>query len=255
MFTSQLICKLGFLLADESTNPWKFFAGHLEGCTDLEYPGHLPAPHYEQIPSGKSELPDSPGDLAGAWSVVREPGYRIVQARQVALESGIGFAATGEHGTEWGSAIHRLLQAKMENPDADLQHMARWILGEEELAAELETQALALVDSVTNSEIWRRASSSEKCLVEVPFQVLHKAGDNPEIMRGVIDLAFRESGAWVIVDYKTDEAARTSLERLVDHYAPQVNLYAEAWREAVGEEVKEKGLYFTAVNHYKIIQE
>ena len=59
----------------------------------------------------------------------------------------------------------------------------------------------------------------------------------------------------MIVDYKTDENAKTSLERLVSHYAPQVELYAEAWSKAVGEQVKEKGLYFTAVNQYKIIQE
>jgi len=238
-----------------NTNPWNFFAPHLKDCSDLEYPGPLPAFVSEEIPATKSELPDSPGDIAAAWSKVLEPGYRIVQARQAALESGAGLAAEGEHGTEWGRAIHHLLRAKMQNPSADLRNMARWILSEEELARELETQALELVDSVTGSEIWRRAASSEKCLVEVPFQVLNETEGGPEIMRGVIDLAFRESGAWVIVDYKTDESAKTSLERLVSHYAPQVELYAEAWSKAVGEQVKEKGLYFTAVNQYKIIQE
>jgi len=238
------------------TNPWKFFAGDLENCPDVEYPGQVAAPVSGRIHAQVNELPAFPGDgIATLWSAALEPGYRLVQARQAALESSVGPAASGEHGTEWGSAIHRLLQARMENPHLDLQHMARWILGEEELAANLVSRALALVDSVTGSDIWRRAASSEKCLVEVPFQILQKTGENPEIMRGVIDLAFRESDGWVIVDYKTDESARNALDRLVSHYAPQVELYAGAWSRAAGENVKEKGLYFTAVNRYIIIQE
>ena len=237
------------------TNPWNFFAGHLKDCPDIEYPGKVRAPVSEGIHTSERELPHCPGDIAALWSAVLEPGYRIVQARQAALETGVGLSAAGEHGTEWGRAIHRLLQAKMEDPHLDLRNMARWILSEEELAPGLETKALGLVKSVTGSEIWRRAVSSEKCLVEVPFQLLQKTGRNDEILRGVIDLAFRESDGWVIVDYKTDQGAESALDHLVSHYAPQVELYAQAWSRAVGEKVKERGLYFTAINQYIIIQE
>lgn len=47
------------------------------------------------------------------------------------------------------------------------------------------------------------------------------------MLRGVIDLAFLETGGWVLVDYKTDVAARDQLEMLVEHFRPQVDLYGQ----------------------------
>jgi ATP-dependent helicase/nuclease subunit A len=71
------------------------------------------------------------------------------------------------------------------------------------------------------------------------------------LVRGVVDLAFREAGGWVIVDWKTD-AARTPAElaERARRYSPQVRLYAGIWARITGEAVAETGLFFTAVNRY-----
>jgi ATP-dependent helicase/nuclease subunit A len=66
----------------------------------------------------------------------------------------------------------------------------------------------------------------------------------PVIVRGVIDLAFREPGGWVIVDYKTDDRDEGGLPDLAARYAPQVRAYASAWARLTGEPVAEAGLFF-----------
>src|SRR5690606_14320815 len=67
-----------------------------------------------------------------------------------------------------------------------------------------------------------------------------------EIIEGVLDLAFREDGAWTIVDYKSDAAGSTIDDARRAKYRAQVNLYAAAWERITGEPVRERVLLFTA---------
>ncbi len=109
--------------------------------------------------------------------------------------------------------------------------------------------------AVMRSEIWKRAQQSERRFVEIPYQTLKPADPNianstPTVLRGVIDLAFREGGSWVIVDYKTDKRPEDRLPELVAHYRGQLASYADFWQATVGAPVLEKGLYFTHANRY-----
>jgi ATP-dependent exoDNAse (exonuclease V) beta subunit len=70
------------------------------------------------------------------------------------------------------------------------------------------------------------------------------------MIRGVIDLAFREATGWVVVDYKTDLRTESELPELVEHYSGQVHRYAQVWSDLTGEPVVERGLYFTRFNRY-----
>ena len=116
-----------------------------------------------------------------------------------------------------------------------------------------------VVEAVRRSEIWRRAERASQRLVEVPFTICLPPGDPlieaaplPTLVRGVVDLAFREAGGWVIVDWKTDAAGTDAgIAGRVRHYAPQVRLYAEIWGRITGEPVVETGLYFTAADRYE----
>ena len=65
------------------------------------------------------------------------------------------------------------------------------------------------------------------------------------MLRGAIDLIFKEEDGWVLVDYKTDSLVGKEPGDLVRKYAPQVRLYAAAWEECAGEAGKETALYFT----------
>jgi ATP-dependent helicase/nuclease subunit A len=66
------------------------------------------------------------------------------------------------------------------------------------------------------------------------------------VLEGVIDLAFREQGGWVIADYKTDVGTDPEFPGRLEAYRRQVDLYAEAWARLTGEPVKERVLYFTS---------
>jgi ATP-dependent helicase/nuclease subunit A len=167
-------------------------------------------------------------------------------------------AESGEHGTEWGSVIHLLLQASMRDPRADLSRLAAAALAEVNLEQGLAEEAVAAARSVMGSALWRRALRSRQHFAEVPFQLpaerLPARGEPspalPGVVRGVIDLVFREPAGWVLVDYKTDDLRRGQLAALVERYAPQVLLYGDAWRHCTGEPVADLGLFFTQHRTY-----
>ena len=80
---------------------------------------------------------------------------------------------------------------------------------------------------------------------EAPPIVTETPGDGVRVLEGVIDLAFQESGGWVIVDYKTDVGTDPDFQTRTQAYRRQVDLYAEAWSELTGEPVKERVLFYT----------
>jgi ATP-dependent helicase/nuclease subunit A len=59
------------------------------------------------------------------------------------------------------------------------------------------------------------------------------------LLQGVMDLAFKEDGAWVLVDYKTDRETASILPK----YRDQMRWYMRALRALTGESVKEAWLY------------
>lgn len=65
------------------------------------------------------------------------------------------------------------------------------------------------------------------------------------LLEGVVDLAFRERGGWVIADYKTDIGTDPDFAEREVAYRRQVDLYAEAWKKLTGEPIKERVLFFT----------
>jgi ATP-dependent helicase/nuclease subunit A len=158
----------------------------------------------------------------------------------------------GETGVAWGEDVHELLDAAMRGRDAGLENLARSLTREREGIVDEDKRVeelLECVRSVRQSEIWKRAQKSQRVLPEVPIMMMGGADMSPDgrpiLLRGVIDLAFREAGGWVIVDYKTDQLQGTTLDSLVEKYRPQVESYADAWRTLVGEKVHEVGLFFT----------
>ncbi len=70
------------------------------------------------------------------------------------------------------------------------------------------------------------------------------------ILQGVIDCAFLEDGAWVLVDYKTDRIADE--DAFIQRYQGQIDWYAAALEKITGLAVKEKCLY--SINLGKIFR-
>ncbi|MEW6238694.1 MAG: UvrD-helicase domain-containing protein [Candidatus Omnitrophota bacterium] len=232
-------------------NPWKFFDEYLKNTPTLPDPG----PQHAPVLAGKTVTANDALHAAAAiqekWQTAAYPTYAVERAKQVSQNWPVSANETSERGAQWGSAVHLLLQELMDDPAADLNQLARTVLAEEELEENWLDELKDAVLSVTRSEIWRRAQASRQRMTEVPFETMVHAGKElPTLQRGVIDLVFLEANGWVIVDYKTDRGAITALDRLAEHYRPQVEAYAARWREITGQRVAEAGLYFTAAGKY-----
>ncbi|HLA39779.1 MAG TPA: PD-(D/E)XK nuclease family protein, partial [Candidatus Glassbacteria bacterium] len=240
-------------------NLWRFFEEPLEKekCPEVPHPVFEALENEPVVPVGGSSPALALPDFVEIWRDCRREGYALERAREAALAGSdhLAAASRGEHGTEWGRVIHRLLQAKLEDPAADLLPLAGRLLREEESLEELlAPDAVELVESVAGSAIWRRALASARCLAEVPFEVCFPTPEGrARILRGVLDLAFREPAGWVIVDYKTDRQKEENLPALVERYREQLKLYSCAWEKVTGERVSEAGLYFTAFGNYIVV--
>lgn len=248
-----------------SSNPWGPFAEALTEAPALGDPGEQRAPDLAQRTLRPGQIEAAMEAISQRWQVLAKPSYAMAAAKAIALgAAGVSGGTVGpsietteteQKGAEWGSAIHVLLAAAMENPQADLRALARSVIAQQELPAQFLDEAIHTVQTVTKSKIWNRAIKSRRRLCEVPLQLAIPVDPGrpdavPTIVRAVIDLAFQEDGGWVIVDYKTDVAAKSKLDALVGKYGPQVRAYAEAWHEVTGQTVLETGLYFTKVNTY-----
>ncbi len=196
----------------------------------------------------------------------------------------------------WGTEVHLMLKtiggawpAEAVTPDdagateENMLRMARSALVAAEFNPAHAGELAAYVGTIIRTPFWLRAMRSATRLYEVPFSLrvgpedpdyaglieavgpVPVAGGRPVVaavgapvfLSGAVDLLFKEDGAWVIADYKTDrlpaeagegeEARAAALAALVDYYRPQVELYTRLWKKMSGEPVKESGLYFTSL--------
>ena len=56
-----------------------------------------------------------------------------------------------------------------------------------------------------------------------------------------------------MIDYKTDEIMQNDMETKVEHYKPQLMLYAKAVKNITGEYPERTLIYFTKTNEFKEI--
>jgi len=247
--------------SENRKNPWKYFEPHLGALDKLGDPGEQTAPVRKEAPLARESMQAAIEEISTRRSQAARRTYETRSAKEYArkemapIAEGIPFAdaddqsvavpADGEHGIEWGSAIHQLLELAMENPGAELRQAAIEILPQHDLEVARVDEAVEVINAVTSSDLWQRAQRSSQCFTEAPFHILAADIDEetnvPTLLRGVIDLVFREGGGWALVDYKTDDPDQETLGA----YTRQVALYARAWKRCTGARVKEAGLFFT----------
>ncbi|MFO0668749.1 MAG: PD-(D/E)XK nuclease family protein [Polyangiaceae bacterium] len=112
-------------------------------------------------------------------------------------------------------------------------------------SVEEATAARVAVEAALAHPLFGRARAASEVRRECAVQMV---GENGVIVEGVLDLAFREGGRWVVVDYKTDAeldgpdpdaiargvpAAEAPTRRAV--YGAQLAVYVEAVARATGE--------------------
>jgi ATP-dependent helicase/nuclease subunit A len=211
---------------NNSQNPWCFFENHLAGCPAAPDPG-IPAPQTVPETDITPQEPERAFAAIGErWDKLGRATYASQAIKEIALTSTLpqlerAYAASGEHGVEWGTLIHALLEAAVRFPSADLRALAHAVSRDQEIGTELLDTAVQTVQAVQQSDLWQRAQASSRRLVEVPIQFLVPGDQStegvPTVQRGVIDLLFLEPQGWVIADYKTDAVVSSDLPKLMDH--------------------------------------
>ena len=137
-------------------------------------------------------------------------------------------------GARFGTLVHQLLATAPLDADgaalASLSVALGSLIGA--TAPEVDAAARAAGAALGASLVERaRAAAARGALRrEVPV-VMYV--DDQTIVDGVVDLAFEEDGAWIVVDYKTDDPALISTENLAI-YERQVDLYRQAIVAATG---------------------
>ena len=191
----------------------------------------LPVRTVTEIVEGVSE------PAPAAWAAREERGDAgdAGHAGVEIIDTGVD-RRTRPHGKRFGTLVHAVLAAV--DLEADETSVAAVVRAEGRLVgASADEVAAAEIAGVTalRHPLLRRAAASARrgeCRRETPVML---PGSGGELIEGVVDLAFRESGplgvCWVVVDFKTDSEIAGRKAR----YETQVLLYVEAIRAATGE--------------------
>ena len=138
-------------------------------------------------------------------------------------------------GPRFGALVHAVLAAVPLDADRDATEQVARLQGrllgasEDEVEAAARAAAAGLAHPLFDRV--RRASAAGECRREAPVTM---RGDDGVLVEGVVDLAFRDGDAWVVVDFKTDQELETGL----DAYRRQVQIYADMVARATGGPVR-----------------
>ena len=108
------------------------------------------------------------------------------------------------------------------------------------------------VSAFFGSQTGRDALAAEELYKEQPFTIRHELEGRQVLVQGTIDCCFKQDGAWVLVDYKSNyidkENLDAEMERLRADYLPQLALYREALEGVTGVPVKRAVLYLFGID-------
>ncbi|MDL2220398.1 PD-(D/E)XK nuclease family protein, partial [Eubacteriales bacterium OttesenSCG-928-N14] len=116
-------------------------------------------------------------------------------------------------------------------------------------ASEVEAIDIAMLRRFADSNLAARLKASQNVLLEMPFNLLIDArqsgyaGGSDTVVQGIIDCAFEEDGAWVLVDYKTDRLPAGGADEIVARYANQLAIYRQALERITQKSVKQSYIF------------
>jgi ATP-dependent helicase/nuclease subunit A len=235
---------------------WSSLDDYIGGVPELEIPDVRAEVEREKLRLAKGEWEEAKEKIEEKRHVVAAPSYAVESVTSLAKKDlEVPEWRRGSYGMAWGRAVHKMLEVvgRGNGKDVKLDLLAKNVLVAEEMSLDKKSELVRLVQSIVQSEFWERVKKAELKLFEVPFSILTDAEALPTILTGAIDLAFLESGGWVIADFKTDDVG-TNLQSFVDYYAPQVKIYCRHWAEITQQPIKEAGLYFTSIDKWREIE-
>ncbi len=142
---------------------------------------------------------------------------------------------------EFGTLFHFLMELSVRHSPRGKLDVDRLASLTEDLTAEEKKEAEEGFRNFWKGPTGLAVKKASKCYPELPFIYKTRHG----MLKGQMDLIYRDAKGWVIVDYKTNRLNGPSDEKAaVEAYAPQLGLYALAFWKLYGEIPKKTLLYF-----------
>ncbi len=257
-----------------SKNPWEALLKNIDNENQLaKHPATKPneekagstEPSDEKVGSKiTKEMFDNARSKCSEWTkCIKQASYDSISPTGLKTEYKGTIKQEEGKGTVWGICVHAVLEALV-NGTQDLDAFISLTLLENGCSEERKAEVDLVIDEFKRTELWKRLEHAEKKLTEVPFSLnidkehalykyLKDSPDIPTHLSGVVDLAFRESDGWVIVDYKTGSfKTEANIAELTEVYTNQVKIYCEVWELLTGEKVKSGQLYFIGAGIRKV---
>jgi ATP-dependent helicase/nuclease subunit A len=230
--------------------PWAPLYPHLDAADvpELGRPGAEPSSDRPEAPA--PALTTKRTERDAQLEAQSRPSYRTESVTDGDRASPVRSSPASEgYGEAFGSAIHQLLEQCVRTgrptPWTD-ESVAASVLERTGAATTPDAvgRATTMVQRFLDSRVWGRVQGADRVYAEYPIaQTVQR--EPPVVRRGVIDLAWRADGRWMLVDHKTDRVQGRPPETLPpDHaYVRQLQAYARAWAAVVNEPVAEVGLW------------
>ena len=183
-----------------------------------------------------------------------ETGHPIFAGKSIALRPRFIQQSEGLTGAERGTLMHSVMQHMDLQGDLEQggirDQIAQMVSKEMILPQHAQLVDVPGIVAFFQSSLGKRLCHSTKVRRELPFSLILPAerfdaamtGTKEDVfIQGVIDVLFDADEGLVLLDYKTDYVIDSA--QLIDRYAVQLNLYAEAVERIFKQPVKEKYLY------------
>ena len=146
---------------------------------------------------------------------------------------------------EFGTRLHQILEQvwiRRAHPKEAAPIVKRWT---KDLIEAEQVEILAVTDRFLETKEAREIFQAKRCYPEMSFTLRLPYG----LIQGTMDLIYQdEEGRWIILDYKTSMVDEHSFQSRGEDYRAQLELYALAAWQILGEAPREALAYFLRPN-------
>lgn len=241
--------------AKSEDGPWAPLYPHLEaaGVPELNVPEREDSPGRTVAPA--PHLDDRRAERQDRIRQGAEPSYHVetVTGSEVdrSEEARRPEATQDGYGEAFGTALHVLLEQCIRmgaSATAMSTEIVEAVLQKEgaEALPEQIRRASTMIERFLDSQIWKEVRNADPVYTEYPIAREKAEMSVPVLQRGVIDLAYRGTDGWKLVDYKSDRVAEGGPESLGEEhpYAQQMRRYVQSWETVIGEPVRRASVWF-----------
>jgi ATP-dependent exoDNAse (exonuclease V) beta subunit len=198
-------------------------------------PALLSAPQMKTLWSARGDrLTEA---LKSSW--VRRPTDAVEASKESGWDEGMSSVASGL-GPLVGRLCHSVLERWDFSGDGDLSRAVQRVLP---ALSRLDPAANWTAAAAEAEDVLRGFLSSSTARTLASAEILGREvsfiyAQDGAVVRGAIDLLYRQDGRLVVADYKTEDATKKELPKLRAKYEAQGRAYVEAVKKALGEKAE-----------------